>query len=106
MVKVTDRAAEEIEKVLKAEKKEDHGIKLFIAGVGCQGPSYGMSLAKEPEESEETLHANGVKVFLSEEVSASLEGCEIDFLETEYGSGFTILNPNEQPSCGTSCSSC
>jgi len=106
MVTVTEKAAEEIGKVLKTEDKEGHGIKIFIAGMGCSGPSYNMALAEEPEEGEKTIEANGVKLFVDEQVEAALEGQQIDYIESEYGSGFTIYNPDQPAACGSGCSSC
>lgn len=105
MVQVTERAAKELKKILKAENKEDYGIKLYISGIGCSGPSYGMALAESPEEDERVIEVNGVKFFISEQIEAYLEGYQIDFIESEYGSGFTIYNPN-QNACSSGCSSC
>ncbi len=107
MVLVTDRAAEELKKILKSENKEEYGIKLYISGIGCHGPSYGMALAEKAEEDEKVITSNGIKLFLTEQIEAYLEGFELDFVETEYGAGFTIYNPNEvHSSCDSGCSSC
>ncbi|WP_456473917.1 HesB/IscA family protein [Candidatus Pyrohabitans sp.] len=106
MVKITERAVEELKKILKEEGKEDYGIKLYIAGAGCSGPSYGMGLAKEAEEGEKEIESNGIRLFLSEAVEAHLEDAEIDYIETPYGAGFAVHNPNAESACGSGCSSC
>ncbi len=105
MVRITERAAEEIKKILRQEGKEDHGIKVYIAGMGCSGPSYGLTIAREPEEGEREIESNGIRIFVSEAVEAYLADSEIDYVETPYGAGFAVSSPGGA-SCGGGCSSC
>ncbi|GBE55317.1 MAG TPA: iron-sulfur cluster assembly accessory protein [Euryarchaeota archaeon] len=107
MVLVTERAVEELKKTLKAENKEEFGIKLYISSAGCHGPSYGMAVAEKAEDGEKVITSNGIKLFLTEQIETYLDGFELDFVETEYGAGFTVYNPNETASsCDSGCSSC
>lgn len=106
MVKITERAAQELKKILKEEGKEDYGIKIYIAGMGCSGPSYGISLAREAEEDEKEIESNGIRIFVSDAVEAYLADSEIDYVETPYGAGFAIHNPYAGDACGSGCSSC
>ncbi len=105
MVRITERAAEEIKKILREEGKEDYGVKVYIAGMGCSGPSYGLTLAKEAEEGEKEIESNGIRIFVSEVVEAYLADSEIDYVETPYGSGFAVNAPGGS-ACGSGCSSC
>ncbi len=105
MLKISDMAAEKAKQILKAEGKDGWGLRVFIHGAGCCGPSYGLDLDEKAAEGDETVEKNGLKVFMNSETSASLKGKEIDYVKTEQGEGF-VINSNEPPSCKSGCSSC
>ena len=44
MLKISDNAAEKAKEILKAEGKEGWGLRIFVQGGGCCGPSYGMDI--------------------------------------------------------------
>ena len=77
MLKVSDTAAEKAKEILKAEGKESWGLRVFIHGAGCCGPSYGMDIDENAKEGDETVEKNGLKVFVDKEASASLSNKEI-----------------------------
>lgn len=104
MVTVTDKAAEELKKILETENKQGQGIKIYVAGIGCSGPSYGLAIQDTPEDGEKEYVDNGIKLFLNEQVSLAIADSVFDFVETPQGSGFAITNPNAS-SCGSSCGS-
>lgn len=106
MLKVSDIAAEKAKEILKAEGKEGWGLRIFIHGSGCCGPSYGMDINETPSEGDETIEQNGLKVFVDKEAFTSLSNKEVDFIKNEQGEGF-VINSNEPPaSCSSGCSSC
>ncbi len=105
MVKITDTAAEKAKEILKAEGKEGWGLRVFIHGSGCCGPSYGMDINETAVDGDETIEKNGLKVFVDKEAFASLSGKEIDYVKNSQGEGF-VINSNEPPSCSAGCSSC
>ncbi len=105
VLKVSDTAAEKAKEILKAEGKEGWGLRIFIHGSGCCGPSYGMDIDEKASEGDETVEKNGLKVFVDKEAYASLGEKEIDYIRTEQGEGF-VINGGEAPSCSSGCSSC
>jgi iron-sulfur cluster insertion protein len=107
MLKISDTAAEKAKAILKAEGKEGWGLRVFIHGSGCCGPSYGMDIDENAAEGDETVEKNGLKVFVDKDAYPSLSGKEIDYVKTDQGEGF-VINSNEPsaPSCGSGCSSC
>ena len=104
MIEVTDIAASELNKMLEKENKTDHRLRVFVAGVGCSGVQYGLTLATSPESGDGELENNGVKIFYSDDVKDDINELKIDFIDNEHGNGFVIENPNA--SCGSGCSSC
>lgn len=82
-------------------------MRIFMAGLGCGGPQYGLALEEKATSEDRITESNGVKIFLDENMDVLLSGAEIDYIETEYGAGFVINNPNVGAGgCGPSCSGC
>jgi len=114
MLKISESAAEKAKEILKAEGKEGWGLRIFMQGGGCCGPSYGMDIDEKAGADDDTVENNGLKVFMNKEASASLSDKEIDYVCTDRGEGF-VINGGEAPSCGSGsgasscgsgCSSC
>lgn len=106
VITVSDTAAEKAKAVLEQRGKPEGALRLFVAGGGCSGPRYGMALA-ESAEAEDTVFSHGGVTFLIDPESLPyVQGAEIDFVDEEVRSGFTIFNPLQQKAggCGGGCS--
>lgn len=104
-MKISDTAAEKALELLKTEGKEGWGLRVFIHGAGCCGPSYGLDIDQSASDGDETVEKNGLRVFVDREASQSLSNKEIDYVKTDQGEGF-VINSDEPSSCGSGCSSC
>ncbi len=102
MIEITDTAAAELRSLLQKEKKTDHGLRIFAAGMGCSGIQYGLTLEKTPKNGEEVSESNGIKIFYDKDIQDDIDEFKIDFIDNEYGKGFIIDNPNAR--CGSGCS--
>lgn len=100
MINITDRAATEVKGLLDRQEKPDAMLRVFVAGGGCSGFQYGMTLEEEAMEGDSTFAINGVNVIVDPRSSMYLEGAEIDFVDNLMGGGFKIDNPNAKSSCG------
>lgn len=100
MVTLSDRAAAEVKGLLEQQQKPDAMLRVFVAGGGCSGFQYGMSLEEEPSEGDQTFDINGVKVVVDPRSAMYIEGAEIDYVDSMMGGGFKIENPNASSSCG------
>lgn len=100
MVTMTERAATEITGLLKQQSKEDHMLRVWIAGGGCSGFQYGMALDDQAAEDDMTFASHGVTVLVDPMSHQYLDGSEIDFVETVMGGGFKVNNPNATSTCG------
>lgn len=105
MIEITDTAAAELKQLLENEKKNDYGLRIFEAGLGCSGIQYGLTLEKSQKDGDAVSESKGIKLFFNENIKADIEDFKIDFIDNEYGKGFIIDNPNAQK-CGSGCSSC
>ena len=98
-VTITDKAAENVKKILKEKGAEQGALRVFVAGGGCSGYQYGMTLAQQAEEDDFVIEQNGVRLVVDPESAPLLKGAEIDYVEDVMKSGFTIFNPNAVKSC-------
>ncbi len=100
MIHISDRAAQEVHGLLERQNKPDAMLRVFVAGGGCSGFQYGMTLEEEPMEGDEQFEENGVRVIVDPRSAMYLGGAQIDFIESMMGGGFKIDNPNAASSCG------
>ena len=101
MVTLSDKAAAEIKSIMEQNGGTFHGIRVFVAGGGCSGLSYGMQIADEPATSDDLVfEGTGVKVIVDMGSHQYLDGASIDFDDSLQGGGFRINNPNAAKTCG------
>ena len=93
-------AADKIRSLLTERSLVDHGLRVFVAGGGCSGMSYGMAIENEPGEFDTTIEQNGVKVFVDPTSMMYLGGATIDYVDSLMGGGFRIDNPQAVSTCG------
>ena len=101
MISLSEKAASEIKTIMEQNGGTFEGVRVFVAGGGCSGLSYGMQIADEPASSEDLVFdADGVKIIVDVQSHQFLEGASIDFDDSLQGGGFKINNPNAVKSCG------
>lgn len=104
MVKITLEAAEKLKVLIAEENKgttipETTGLRLFVQGGGCSGFQYGLKIESAPQDSDEVVESNGVRVFIDHISKSYLKGALICWAD-EMGGRFTVENPNAQSTCG------
>ena len=101
---ITDKAAEKVMAILTHEGKENWGIRIFVAGESCCGPSYGLDLQEEQMSDDEVIEKNGLKVFMDKQTLETLTGRQFDYYIGEDGEGFIFTGGVS--ACGTGGSAC
>jgi len=99
---ITDKAAEKATSILAAEGKSNWGIKIFIAGEGCCGPSYGLNIQEGQMPNDEVIENNGLRVYVDKQLLETLAGMQLDYYADEEREGFIFTGSS--PSCGPDCS--
>lgn len=105
MLTITDKAAEKAKAILAIEGKDSWGLRVYSAGGGCCGPSYGLDIEENPLADDEVFEKNGLRVFVDKNTLSSLSGMNLDYYDDGEREGF-ILSGGEAPSCSSGCSSC
>jgi iron-sulfur cluster assembly protein len=97
---LTDRAIEQIKKLLARDRREGYGLRVAVADGGCSGYSYKLDFDKDQRPEDLVLELNGVKVYIDRASAPYLAGTVIDFVTGLYGAGFRFSNPNATGTCG------
>ena len=101
MITLTDRAANELKDLMTSQNKASAALRVWVAGGGCSGLSYGMALDEnEPEADDQVFETDGVKLFVDTLSLGYMEGSSVDYVDDVLGGGFKIENPNATSSCG------
>lgn len=100
MITVTESAVAKIRDIIAEENNPTLRLRVFVQGGGCSGMQYGFTLDDAQNEDDWNIDINGVNVLVDAMSGGYLEGAEIDYREDQYGSQFTIKNPNAVTTCG------
>ncbi len=99
IITMTPTAVEKIRELLKQENDPTLGLRIFVAGGGCSGLQYGMTLDEE-QEGDTIIEQSDFRVFVDEMSLGYITGSEVDYVDSLMGAGFTVNNPNAVSSCG------
>jgi iron-sulfur cluster assembly accessory protein len=96
---MTSAAAEKVRELIKQENDPALGLRVFVAGGGCSGLQYGMTLDEE-QDGDTIVSLGDIRVFVDDMSLGYITGSEVDYVDSLMGAGFTVNNPNAVSSCG------
>ena len=99
ILSITPSASEKVRELLAQENDPSLGLRIFVAGGGCSGLQYGMTLDEE-QEGDTVISQGEFKVLVDEMSLGYINGSEVDYVDSLMGAGFTVNNPNAVSSCG------
>jgi len=99
MITVSPTATDKLQNVMTEKGLTGYALRVFVAGGGCAGLSYGMTFAEGPELGDQEFEANGFKVIIDPASYGYLDGARIEYVDTLMGGGFRIDNPNAVRTC-------
>ena len=99
IITMTSAAADKVKELLKQENDPTLGLRVFVAGGGCSGLQYGMTLDEE-QDGDTVVALDGIKLFVDDMSLGYITGSEVDYVDSLMGAGFTVNNPNAVSSCG------
>jgi iron-sulfur cluster assembly protein len=101
MITLSERAVTELKDLMSTQAKQSAALRVWVAGGGCSGLSYGMALDDgDPEEGDQLFEQDGIKVVVDGLSLNYMDGSSVDFVDDTLGGGFKIENPNATSSCG------
>ncbi len=99
IITMTTSAADKVRELLTQENDPSLALRIFVAGGGCSGLQYGMTLDEE-QDGDTVIPQDGFRVLVDEMSVGYISGSEVDYVDSLMGAGFTVNNPNAVSSCG------
>lgn len=88
-INVTDNAKAQLKQVVE-EKGEDKPLRIYIAGHGWGGPSFGLAL-DELKDDDKSTDIDGLKFVYGEELEGAFENFTVDYTDSGFRKGFTVV---------------
>jgi iron-sulfur cluster assembly accessory protein len=99
VITITPTAAEKVRELLTQENDPSLALRIFVAGGGCSGLQYGMTLDEE-QDGDTVILQGEFKVLVDEMSLGYINGSQVDYVDSLMGAGFTVNNPQAVSSCG------
>jgi iron-sulfur cluster assembly accessory protein len=99
IITMTASASDKVHELLAQENDPGLALRIFVAGGGCSGLQYGMTLDEE-QDGDTVIVQGGFRVLVDEMSVGYISGSEVDYVDSLMGAGFTVNNPNAVSSCG------
>jgi iron-sulfur cluster assembly accessory protein len=76
------------------------GLRIGVVGGGCSGFQYSMAFENQSGMMDKIFNLEDLNVFIDSTSLMYLDGCVVDYVETNEASGFKFDNPNVRSTCG------
>jgi len=96
---LTVAATTKVRNLLQQEQDSALGLRVFVAGGGCSGMQYGMTLDEE-QEGDTLVVQDDITIFIDAMSLGYITGSEVDYVDSLMGAGFVVNNPNAVSTCG------
>ncbi|MDI9471610.1 MAG: heme biosynthesis protein HemY [Tissierellia bacterium] len=100
LINTTKETVDEIKKVIEEYPEEGSCVRIFLAGMGCSGPAFGLALDERGEK--DLYYESEGQGFVME--SSFYE--EYGDFNIEYADGGYIVRPVNAPAAFNGCASC
>lgn len=95
-VKISPKAAEEIQKIMANKSiPDEYGLRIGVKGAGCAGVSYILGFDKKKDH-DLAYRVDDIDVYIEKKHTMFLIGLQVDFYEGSDARGFTFVNPEAE----------
>ena len=98
-VTITDRALEQIRRLLAKDGRPEAFLRLGVKGGGCSGMTYILGFDTRTEKDDQ-FEIEGISCIMEKSHGIYLMGMEVDWQGGLNSRGFTFNNPNASKTCG------
>ena len=98
LISLSDAAADRIREIMANEGAGY--LRVGVTNGGCAGMEYVMDYVAEPEQFDEVIEDNDVKIVVDSKAVLFLLGSVVDYETTTLHEKFVFRNPNQTDACG------
>lgn len=88
IIDLTNKAKEQLLEV-KGEKGNEKPLRIYIAGYGWGGPSFGLAL-DEQKDDDMTMEVEGLDFIYGKELEEAFGKFTVDYTDSGFRKGFTV----------------
>ena len=104
---LTAEAAEQLTKLFEqVDDDEIEAIRIYVAGGGCSGMTYGMTFADARTDFDKVLAGDGFSIYVDAVAISYLKGVEIDYVTRDTGATFVFNNVFQTTGGTGTCGAC
>lgn len=104
---VTAAAREQLTRLFgDVEDEEIEAIRIYVAGGGCSGMTYGMTFTDHKSELDKVLKGDGYEIYVDAVALNYLQGVEIDYVARDTGATFVFNNVFQSVGGSATCGAC
>lgn len=101
MINITERAAEEVKRIIAEQGDDNLHLRVRVVGGGCSGFQTKLDLDPEyTEGKDELIETMGIKVVVDKRSLLYIADASIDFSADINRRGFIVNNPSAKSTCG------
>jgi len=106
-IRVTEAARQQLAQ-LAAEIEDDEieAVRIYVAGGGCSGMTYGMTFTDRRSDYDHVLEGDGYSLYVDTVALQYIRGVEIDYVERELGATFVFNNVFQSTGGSGMCGGC
>ena len=97
-IEITELAQEELKKVLESKNNSNKPLRLYIAGMGWGGPTFGIAL-DEQKDGDEVIKVDEFTFLLDEDMKNNFNDFSIDYSNNWLRRGFQVRAGRGGSSC-------
>lgn len=105
---ITDSAAKELRSILEDESKKGRKlmVRIFLNGVNEYGPCFSLKLEDNLSDKDIKIIEKGIPLIFENSLKLEIGNLQIDYIDDQCCSGFTIKDVGINGGCGLNCSGC
>jgi len=104
LLALTEKAVEMLKQAMAQAGRKDSGIRMTVAGGGCEGFQYSLKMEVETRPDDVVIVQDGIRALLDPVSAQRLRGTLLDYVTNRYGTGFHFfgLDALRTIGCGSS----
>ena len=106
-IALTPTASDQLARLVgEVDDDEIEAIRIYVAGGGCAGMTYGMTFTDRRTEFDRVLAGDGFNIYIDVVAMNYLSGAEIDYVTRETGATFVFNNVFQSTGGSGMCGGC